>query len=171
MDNESVMNKSVLRQKGATLKKRLSIVSIGSYSASIGNINHIGRSEEKELSVWQKVSKALDLGLFKDPVYVNIAFGLSFSLTSDLAFLSLLPLILINAGFNAAEITLVLTVYFTADLVSRVLFSIITAFMEVSNRYLFLAGALFSAFFRTCKYKSKFSTNAIKIIFFSVHIE
>lgn len=93
----------------------------------------------------------MDLGLFKDPVYVNITFGLSLSVTSDLAFISVLPLLLENAGLNGQELTLVMTVYFIADLACRILLSILTAVAKVKNRYLFLIGALFSAIFRIGK--------------------
>ncbi|KAF2894569.1 hypothetical protein ILUMI_11604 [Ignelater luminosus] len=138
------------QQKRSLEMPRKSLVSMGSIAMSVTNINQLGEVEKSESAgIWKSLAKALDLALFKDPVYVNIAFGLSLAVTSDLAFLSVLPLLLENAGFNGQELTLIMTVYFIADLVCRILLSILTAVTSVRNRYLFLIGALFSAIFRT----------------------
>lgn len=106
----------------------------------------------------KSLSNSLDLALFKDPVYVNIAFGLSLSITSDLAFLSIFPLLLELGGFTKSELTLLLTIYFTSDLICRILLSIATVFVNVRNRYLFLFGAFFSAVFRTGNFLDKSSS-------------
>lgn len=97
---------------------------------------------------WKSIAQTLDLGLFKKPSFVNIVFGLSLSMTSDLAFISIFPLLLTNAGLSSDQLTLVMTVYFSADLVCRILLSVLTSFVDLSSRNLFLLGALFSALFR-----------------------
>lgn len=73
-------------------------------------------------------------------------------MTSDLAFISIFPLLLVDYGFSQSDITLIMVVYFTADLVSRVLLCVISAIIPVWNRYVFLIGALFSAIFRIGAY-------------------
>lgn len=103
------------------------------------------------------MSQMLDMTLLKDVKYLNIAFGLSLSFTSDMAFLSILPLVLTEYGCDTKEITTILTVYFTSDLASRILLSIVNAVWLLSNRYVFLIGTLLSAVFRigdesSCKY-------------------
>lgn len=42
----------------------------------------------------------LDLNLFKDLIYVNIALGISFALYSDTAFFTLQPMYLFELGFS-----------------------------------------------------------------------
>lgn len=99
----------------------------------------------------QRFSKAMDLELFKDPVYLNISFGLSLSFTSDLTFISIFPLILTNMNFNHSQITTIMTIFFATDLVSRILLTIVSGVMPIRNRYLFLGGTLLSAVFRVGK--------------------
>lgn len=96
----------------------------------------------------QRFAKAMDLELFKDPIYLNISFGLSLSFTADLSFIAIFPLILTNMSFDHAQITTILTIFFASDLVSRILLTIVSGLMEVRNRYLFLGGTLLSAAFR-----------------------
>lgn len=93
----------------------------------------------------------LDLGLFKDPKYVNIAFGLSLSITSDMAFSSLLPLLYSDFGYDTQEVTKMLTIYFSADLACRILLSVANALWLLRNRLLLLTGVLLSAAFRIGK--------------------
>lgn len=99
----------------------------------------------------QRFSKAMDLELFKDPVYLNISFGLSLSFTSDLTFISIFPLILTNMNFDHGQITTIMTIFFASDLVSRILLTIVSGVMPIRNRYLFLGGTLLSAAFRVGK--------------------
>ncbi|KAB0798757.1 hypothetical protein PPYR_06637 [Photinus pyralis] len=106
------------------------------------------RRDRKLLDAWKSVEKALDLGLFKQPSFVNIVLGLSLSMTSDLAFISIFPLLLTTAGFSTDELTLVMTTYFTADLISRIFVFLLTSRIDISSRKLFLFGASFSAIFR-----------------------
>lgn len=84
-------------------------------------------------------------------MYINISLGVALSITSDLAFISILPLILVNNGFDAADVALIMTVHIAADLVCRMLLSVLNAVVSVKNRHLFLVGALFSAIFRIGK--------------------
>lgn len=109
------------------------------------------------ISSRQNISKTLDLNLFKDPVYINVSFGLSFSITSDLAFLSILPLFLTELGYDTADTTTILTIFFISDLVCRILLSVVNAIWILRNRYLFLGGSLFSAFFRIGMYGKQYN--------------
>lgn len=91
----------------------------------------------------------MDLELFKDPVYINISFGLALSFTSDLSFIAIFPLILVNLGFDHSQVTTIMTIYFASDLVSRILLTVVSGVMKIKNRHLFLGGTLFSSALRT----------------------
>lgn len=95
-----------------------------------------------------RFAKAMDLELFKDPVYLNISFGLALSFTADLSFIAIFPLILTNLKFDHSQITTIMTIFFASDLVSRILLTIVSGLVKVRNRYLFLGGTLLSAAFR-----------------------
>ncbi|KAF5303573.1 hypothetical protein FQR65_LT08174 [Abscondita terminalis] len=89
-----------------------------------------------------------DLRLFKDWSFINLIIGLSIATTSDLAFVSLLPLLLMNVGCNTEEVATVVTVYFFSDLICRIYLSILTAVADINNRHLFLLGVVYSIVFR-----------------------
>ncbi|XP_022901443.2 monocarboxylate transporter 1 [Onthophagus taurus] len=127
--------------------KRPSVASLNGYACSLQNVNRESQTDE-DLGIWKRISKSLDLELFKESRYVNIAFGLSLGMTSDLAFISIYPLLLISYGFNHSEVTTLFTIYFTADLVSRIALSVVSGVFKIWNRYVFLLGALLSAIFR-----------------------
>ncbi|XP_065172787.1 monocarboxylate transporter 1-like, partial [Atheta coriaria] len=129
-------------------RRRPSIIGVGSLAASITSMDNVGHDDDPKKSLWMKIYDNFDLGLFKDPVFLNISFGMALCLTADIAFLSLFPMILSNAKFSGENVTLIMTVYFAADLAGRIFVSVLSACMHVRNRYLVLAGALFSAIFR-----------------------
>ncbi|KAJ8971340.1 hypothetical protein NQ314_000753 [Rhamnusium bicolor] len=124
-------------------KPRVSIISLGNKAMSVTMINDLGCEEQRKVS-----SSGTDLNLLKDPKYLNISCGISLSYTSDAAFIAILPLILNNLGFNKAEVAIMMMVHFGSDFVSRIFISIISAVCPMSNRHMFLAGSIVSAFFR-----------------------
>ncbi|GJQ75155.1 hypothetical protein Trydic_g9761 [Trypoxylus dichotomus] len=148
-EGHPLMDQKHLAEHPVHKLKAASIASLNGFAASLQNIHQIaGNTVEKEQGTWQSLAESLDLGLFKDLQYVNIALGLSLGMTSDLAFVSIFPILLVGYGFDQSEITLIMVVYFSADLVSRILLILISAIIPVWNRYVFLIGALFSAIFR-----------------------
>ncbi|KAG5891487.1 hypothetical protein JTB14_004945 [Gonioctena quinquepunctata] len=92
--------------------------------------------------------KILDFSLLKDPKFLNIIVGLSLSFNTDLAFVSIIRMVLNNLNYDAPDITLMFMVHFTCDLVCRICFSVMSYFVVIRNRYVFLAGSLLIAIFR-----------------------
>lgn len=92
--------------------------------------------------------KKLDLVLFKDLSYISLAVGASMAMTSDILFISIIPVILTSYGYEDSDKTLMLTVFFVADLVGRVSLSVVNGFFTLWNRYVVLAGAIVSTIFR-----------------------
>lgn len=90
----------------------------------------------------------LDLALFKDPVYVNIVIGVSMVLISDVFFIHVLPVLVESYGFENTDITFILTVFFTADLVGKIIFGIISSIFQIQNRHIVLIGSIFTVLFR-----------------------
>lgn len=97
----------------------------------------------------QSLVKSLDLVLFKDPFYVNLAIGTGMSMTSDVLFISIIPLIL---DIYELDHTLMLTVFFSADLAGRAFLSVFNAFFRVWNRYVVFTGSVLSTVFRIGEY-------------------
>lgn len=130
---------------------RMSIISLGDRALSVTTLN------EKEGSWWQSLVKTLDLAMFKDPVYVNISLGLALGFTADVAFISIIPLVLINSGFDSNTTAFFMFVFFGSDLFARILLSVLSAIWNVKNRYYFLASSILLVIFRTAfVYKNEY---------------
>lgn len=86
---------------------------------------------------------------------VNI--GLSSAYCSDVSFIALIPVLLGDLNFSTKEIASMMTLFFACDVGARVLFSIMSAFYRVRNKYVYLFGTVFSVIFRIGKSASKFS--------------
>ncbi|GJQ75159.1 hypothetical protein Trydic_g9765 [Trypoxylus dichotomus] len=87
--------------------------------------------------------ESLDLILFKDIVYVNMALGVSLALTSDIVFMYITPSLLNSYGFDDADITFTLTTFFATDLIGKISLGILTAIIKISNRQILLVGSIF----------------------------
>lgn len=96
----------------------------------------------------QKVVDFLDLTLFNDLVYVNIALGMSFALYSDTAFFTLQPMYLFELGFSKTDAAVIIATGAAADLGSRVFMAIMCLCVRVKARYIYLAGAGFTVIAR-----------------------
>ncbi|KAL1500784.1 hypothetical protein ABEB36_006228 [Hypothenemus hampei] len=112
-------------------KTRKSVISLGDRIASVSTIAEL--SEEQP-----HTSTIFDLTLLKSYKYWNISIGLSLAFTGDLAFISIIPLLLGNLGFNSQEIGLMMGVFFASDLISRILLTIVSAFVRLKSRLLIL---------------------------------
>lgn len=101
----------------------------------------------------------MDLEFFKNPFYLSMSFGLALSFTSDMTFIAIFPMILTNLNFDPSQVTMIMTIFFASDLVSRILLTIVSGLMSIRNRYLFLGSTLLSAAFRIGERNAKISSN------------
>lgn len=117
----------------------------------------------------------LDLSLLKDVIYVNIAIGISCALYSDNAFFTLQPLYLFELKFSQVSDTnsrfhlyiyrfiifirvqrdsaMVVAVGATFDLCSRIFLAIVSYFVQVNARHIYLTGAIASIIIRCSEFK------------------
>jgi hypothetical protein len=87
----------------------------------------------------------LDLRLMLDPVYVNIAIGISVSFFADVTYCTLFPLVVLSLGYSKADSVLCISILSAADILGRLCVTLIGAFCpRISSRVLFLAGAVMS---------------------------
>ncbi|KAF5303572.1 hypothetical protein FQR65_LT08173 [Abscondita terminalis] len=104
------------------------------------------------LNLLKNISNYLDLGLFLDPIYVNVAMGLSLCLASDYAFVTTLPLLLASFNLESSNLVLLMTIFYIADVIGRILLSVLNAFTNIDARHLTLLGAILAVIFRTSKH-------------------
>lgn len=85
----------------------------------------------------------LDLTLFYQPMYVNICFGMSFALFSDLTFCTIYPTYLRELLFDKMDIALILSISASADLGARIVVTLVSlCTSRIKARELFLIGTI-----------------------------
>ncbi|XP_066152066.1 monocarboxylate transporter 7-like [Euwallacea fornicatus] len=125
-----------LHSVGYHHRPRKSVISLGDQMASVTTINQF--HQEEDVDFWTSLVKSMDMSLLKNSKYLNVSIGLGLAYTSDMAFISILPLMLGNLGFQSQEIATMMGVFFASDLVSRCLLTIVTSLMKLRSRLLIL---------------------------------
>ncbi|XP_025831341.1 monocarboxylate transporter 9 isoform X2 [Agrilus planipennis] len=125
-------------------KKSLSksLTSIASFGNAVIYVELRKRTQKS--SLWNSV----DFSVLKDLNYWIIIFALSISLTSEMTVMSLLPVFLLNKGFNNSDVTLMMTTFFATDLIVKIGISLITAFYKIKTAEIYLANAILTVIFR-----------------------
>ncbi|GBP49551.1 hypothetical protein EVAR_45615_1 [Eumeta japonica] len=98
---------------------------------------------------WQTVMEFLDLSLLKDPIYDNIAFGMSLAFFADLTFFTLEPLFLGRNDLSKAEIANIISLGGATDMGARLLLGLSGHFFHMNSRYMYFTGSILAAIFRT----------------------
>lgn len=128
-------------------RSRKSVVSLGDRMASITTINELP-PDDLEQTCCQSF---LDLSLLKDLKYLNISVGLALAFTGDMAFISIIPLMLGNLGFQNHDIATMMGLFFASDLVSRILLTIVSGLVKFRSRLLILFTSALIVLARTGK--------------------
>lgn len=89
------------------------------------------------------------MSLIKNYCFINLCFGTSAVMTADYAYCSLLPLIMSDIGYTTDQASLTLTINGVAELVSKVLLTIMSMMVNVKSKYLFFAAVIGMGFART----------------------
>ncbi|XP_025831326.1 uncharacterized protein LOC112904731 [Agrilus planipennis] len=92
--------------------------------------------------------KILDCTVLKDAWYWNISIGLAVSFISETNFMAIFPVSLTQMGLASSQVTLMMTIYFISDLISRVIFSVVTLIWSFSVRLVFLINIILTIIFR-----------------------
>ncbi|ENN72030.1 hypothetical protein YQE_11319, partial [Dendroctonus ponderosae] len=134
-------------------RRRMSMLSLGDRVASVISIHQDISKEEVEeevaLTFWQSFKKSMDMSLLKDAKYLNISIGLALAFTADMAFISIMPLMLGNIGFQPQDIASMMAVFFGSDLLSRILLTIMSSVVRFKSRHLILFTSILIALSRT----------------------
>lgn len=101
----------------------------------------------------------MDLSLLKDLKYLNISVGLALAFTGDMAFISIIPLMLGNLGFQTHDIANMMGLFFASDLVSRILLTIVSGLVKFRSRLLILFTSALIVLARTGKVVEKSRDN------------
>lgn len=96
----------------------------------------------------QKLVHFLDLDLLKDIVYINIVLGITFTTHSDITFFTLLPMYLFELEFTKADAAFIISVGAAADFSSRICLAVLSFFVQLNPRHIFLSSTVIMLFIR-----------------------
>ncbi|KAJ3657860.1 hypothetical protein Zmor_009636 [Zophobas morio] len=95
---------------------------------------------QKKKNVWQKIVTFMDFDLLKDPIYLNLVFGLSIFYVAEQNFKMVTPFFFNSIGYGKSDVALFLSVQAFTDILARLILPPICDRINVSKRTLFMTG-------------------------------
>lgn len=116
----------------------------------------IKQKKKEEKGCWGKFSNLMDLDLLKDPIFLNILFGLSLAYVAELNFKMVVPFFMANLGYTKRETATALSVMAISDIIARVIMPPIYDRLPYTRRATFAVGCFFVATARSGNHLIKF---------------
>lgn len=109
------------------------------------------KAKEQQKTFWQKVVEFMDFDLLKDPVYLNLVFGLSVFYVAEQNFKMVMPSFFKSIGYDKKDVALFLSVQAFTDILARLILPPICDRLDISKRTLFGTGIFFLGLCRSSK--------------------
>lgn len=106
-------------------------------------------------SYWRRVVNFMDLDLLKDPIYLNILFGLSIFYVAEVNFKMVVPFFLHDLGYTNQDTAFFLSMTAVSDIVARAVLPPICDRMKITRRLIFVIAAIFLGLSRSGNLKTK----------------
>lgn len=107
---------------------------------------------KKKISIWKKVVQFMDLDLLKDPIYLNLVFGLSIFYVAEQNFKMVTPFFFASIGYDKTNTALFLSVQALTDILARLVLPPICDRVAITKRTLFMIGIFLVGISRSSKY-------------------
>ncbi|XP_076252834.1 monocarboxylate transporter 9 isoform X2 [Rhynchophorus ferrugineus] len=101
---------------------------------------HLKYKEQQEKTFWQKIVEFMDFDLLKDPIYLNLVFGLSVFYVAEQNFKMVMPFFFLSIGYTKQDVALFLSVQAFTDILARLILPPICDRLNFSKRTLFMSG-------------------------------
>lgn len=111
-------------------------------------------NEEKKKNMWQRIVTFMDFDLLKDPIYLNLVFGLSIFYVAEQNFKMVTPFFFASIGYDKSDVALFLSVQAFTDILARLILPPICDRINTSKRTLFMLGIFVLGICRSGKYHS-----------------
>ncbi|ETN62895.1 monocarboxylate transporter [Anopheles darlingi] len=102
-----------------------------------------------KVSFLQRFTALMDVGLLRDPIYLNILFGLSIFYVAEMNFKMVTPFFMASLGFDKSETAFVLSVSALTDIAARIIVPPIGDRLKLRKRYIFMVSLIFVAISRS----------------------
>lgn len=106
----------------------------------------------KKNGLWQKVVEFMDLDLLKDPIYLNLVFGLSMFYVAEQNFKMVTPFFFKSIGYDKQDVATFLSVQAATDILARLILPPICDRLAVSKRTLFMTAIFVLGLCRSGKF-------------------
>ncbi|XP_021913935.1 uncharacterized protein LOC110827025 [Zootermopsis nevadensis] len=98
--------------------------------------------KEDEISFWKRIRRGIvaffDLGLLKDPIYVNLMVGMSLAICAELNFSLLTPFILNDKGFDTDRTAILMSIIAGLDIVFRFFAPFFSDYYKIKARVMYI---------------------------------
>lgn len=117
------------------------------------NVFPDGPAEEEpsKLSYCKRIIDFFDLDLLKDPIYLNLMFGMSLAIFAEINFSLLTPFILNDFNFPNSQIAQLMSTIASADIIFRFCAPFIAKYMNCSPRIMYMYSLVLLVVSRTGK--------------------
>ncbi|XP_071055769.1 monocarboxylate transporter 9 isoform X2 [Onthophagus taurus] len=95
-------------------------------------------AKKTEETFWQKIIKFMDFDLLKDPIYLNLVFGLSIFYVAEQNFKMVTPFFFMNLLYTKTNIAIFLSIQAITDIIARLVLPPICDRLTISKRTLFM---------------------------------
>ncbi|XP_031338936.1 uncharacterized protein LOC116167647 isoform X2 [Photinus pyralis] len=130
--------------EGVRLRRNLSYpaVELNSHLKLMQDYQHepLRFEPRKKETLWSKIVNFMDLDLLKDPIYLNLVFGLSIFYVAEQNFKMVTPFFFDSIGYNKTNTALFLSVQAITDILARLILPPICDRVNVRKRTLFMVG-------------------------------
>lgn len=107
---------------------------------------------EERLSFCKRFINLLDLDILKDPIYLNILFGLSIFYVAEMNFKMVTPFFFANMGYSKTDVAYCLSVSAITDIAARIIIPPICDRLKIRKRLVFLVSIVFVGITRSSAY-------------------
>lgn len=104
---------------------------------------------KKQDSFWKRVVTFMDLDLLKDPIYLNLVFGLSIFYVAEQNFKMVTPFFFEDINYDKGDVALFLSVQALTDILARLVLPPICDRVTITKRTLFMSGIFVLAICRS----------------------
>lgn len=130
--------------EGVRLRRNMSYpaVELNSHLKVMQDFQHepLRFEPRKKETLWTKIVNFMDLDLLKDPIYLNLVFGLSIFYVAEQNFKMVTPFFFDSIGYNKTDTALFLSVQAITDIIARLILPPICDRVNVRKRTLFMGG-------------------------------
>lgn len=130
--------------EGVRLRRNMSYpaVDLNSHVKLMQDFQHepLRFEPRKKETLWTKIVNFMDLDLLKDPIYLNLVFGLSIFYVAEQNFKMVTPFFFDSIGYNKTKTALFLSVQAITDILARLILPPICDRVNVRKRTLFMVG-------------------------------